>query len=52
MGPNGENTFIKEDDQGEGWDCPLSAAEVEDESEAYFRKIEKFRRRIENKTVR
>lgn len=52
MNPSGNDTFITEDDMGEGYDYPYSQGELEDGLEILQRKVEKFRRIKENKTVR
>ena len=52
MNPEAKDTFITEDDQGEGYDFPYAEGELDDELEILQRKIEKFRRIKENKTVR
>ena len=48
MNPDGHDTFITEDDMGEGYDHPYAEGEFEDELERLQRKQEIYRRRIEN----
>ena len=52
MSPNGQDTFITEDDMGEGFDFPYAEQEIEDILLREQRKFEKYRRIKENKTVR
>ena len=52
MNPEAKDTFITEDDMGEGYDFPYSQGEIDDALEKAQRKIEKYRRIKENKTVR
>jgi hypothetical protein len=52
MNPDGEMIPIVEDDQGEGWSDPFTDEEYNDKLEEIQRKIEKYRRIKENKTIR
>ena len=52
MNPEGKDTFIAEDDMGEGYDFPYAEGELDDELEILQRITEKFRRIKENKTIR
>jgi len=52
MNPDGDMIHVTEDDQGEGISEPFTNEELNDELEEMQRKIEKYRRIKENKTIR